>query len=225
MKLTQEDYNRIYREICEDRQTVEYHIQKNKKKLNYELRRKHSLPVWYCERISLPKSGNEYLIYYYAASKAEVDADQCFAGAPLMMEDGTAMLLRKMTIRIQDCKCDCTGLKIYSRHFFDRYKQRMNLPEHMPMDEVVATYFGRNGGYAVNLSYKDMVLEKNRWKGNSAWAVEDGVALSEIMPISDDVMVFQHNTFLSRKDLKENQKDATPLPTEMRNLCLKHFNL
>ena len=70
-----------------------------------------------------------------------------------------------------------------------------------------------------------MVLEKNRWKGNSAWAVEDGVALSEIMPISDDVMVFQHNTFLSRKDLKENQKDATPLPTEMRNLCLKHFNL
>ena len=101
----------------------------------------------------------------------------------------------------------------------------MSLPDTLSGDDVIATYFGRNGAYAVNLNYNEMVLEQNRHKGNSAWAVEYGVTLSEIMPAGEELMVFQHNTFLSRKDLKENQAEEMPLTTEMRNLCLEHFNL
>jgi len=225
MRLTEQDYDHIYRDLLAEKPNVEYYLQKNRKKIDRRFRETRKAPVWYHEPLTMPKSGNRYLMYYYAERLAEIRDGSCYYGAPLMLEE-TAMLLRKMSLRIPDGRgLNCYGLQVYSKHFFDRYRQRMCISDAMSYEDVVATFFGRNGGYFMNLDYKEMVLERNRWKGNSAWAVEDGVLLSEILPVGNELMVFQHNTFLSRKNLKEGQRDEMPLTTEMRDLCLNHFNL
>ena len=120
-----------------------------------------------------------------------------------------------------DERWDC--LQVYDGHFFSRFRERMKLSSTLSTNEVIATFFGRNGGYFTKLNYEDIVLKKNRHKGNSAWGVDDGVILSEEHNMGR-FWVFIHNTFLSWPDLKPSQADATPSVFEMHGRCMSEKN-
>ena len=226
MILSTDNYQRIYEQMLSERERTRYYLQKNSKKMDQMLCSAKSVPVWYCETITMPKTNNTYLLYYYAATKGEVITRSCWSGAPLLINDENghrvAVMLRKMTESDPMAKTETKymSLQVYYGHFFSRYRERMKLPDSLSTNEVITAYFGRNEGYFAELDYDKIVLEKNRHKGNSAFAIDDGVTLAEVTRLDSGLVVFKHNTFLSRRELKDSQEDATPSKENMRMMAL-----
>lgn len=226
MILSTDNYKRIYEQLLDEQVKVHYYLQKNANKMNKQLRSAKSIPVWYCETITMPKTNNTYLLYYYAATKGEVITGSCWSGAPLLINDENghrvAVMLRKMTESDPRAKTETKymSLQVYSGHFFSRYRERMNLSASLSSNDVITAYFGRNEGYFSELDYDKIVLEKNRHKGNSAFGIDDGVTLAEVTRLDGGLVVFKHNTFLSRSELKDSQEEATPSREMMRTMAL-----
>lgn len=219
------DYSRLLHQMMEEVDRVNYYRVKCQNGIVRKFRQTKVFPVWYSEVITLPRSNNTYLVYYYAKNANENDFRfNHFHGALLMLNDekGHRMVVtyRDMTIRKETAKglvdSDVNVLQVYSGHFFSRYRERMGLSTELTANDLITTFFGRNGHYFTMLDYDRIVLEKNRSKGNCAWAVEDGVILSEKLEI-DDFYVLKHKTFLSNSELKPGQKEATPSISWMRS--------
>lgn len=225
MILCTDDYPRIFEQMQDEREKVRYYLHKNRKKIDKKLRQTRTVPVWHCETLTMPKTRNTYLLYYYAMTWKEVMHGECFVGAPLLLTDNDghriAILHRKMRAHGPGVDETLEELQVYSGHFFSRYKERMHLDRNLTPNEVIATFFGRNGGYFAKLPYDQMVLEKNRSKSNCAWGIDDGVTLAEETDMGR-FLVVKHKTFLSRAELKPGQDDATPSQYDMRAACLIH---
>lgn len=226
MILSTDNYQRIYSQLRDEREAVRYHLRKNEKYMEKRMRSARTVPVWCCDTITMPKTGNTYLLYYYAATWGEVSTGSCWSGAPLLVNDENgrrvAFMYRYMSERDTETKAEIAydTLQVYSGHFFSRYRERMGLPDRLSTNDVIATFFGRNEGYFAELDYDEFILEKNRHKGNRVYGVDDGVTLAEVTKLDSGVMVFKHNTFLSRNELKGNQVGATPSREHLRAASL-----
>ena len=226
MILSTDNYQRIYEQLRDEREAVRYHLRKNEKYMEKRMRSARTVPVWCCDTITMPKTGNTYLLYYYALTWNEIRGGTCWSGAPLLVNDENghrvAIMLRHMMERDTETKEEIPydTLQVYSGHFFSRYRERMGLSDKLSTNEVITAYFGRNEGYFAELDYEKIVLEKNRHKGNSAFGIDDGVTLAEVTRLDGGLVVFKHNTFLSRRELKDNQYDATPSKDTMRMMSL-----
>lgn len=226
MILSTDNYQRIYEQMLDERERVRYHLQKNAKKMDKLLRSARTVPVWYCETLTMPKTSNTYLLYYYALNRGEVVSGSYWKGAPLLVNDENGHRVAIMFRKMKECRVGTNkevpyeSLQVYSGHFFSRYRERMNFPSNMTTNEVVTSFFGRNEGYFAKLDYDQFVLEQNRHKGNRAFGVDDGVTLAEETILDSGVRVFKHKTFLSRRELKSSQERATPSQDEMRMMGL-----
>jgi len=234
MILFDDNYEKIYKLMMEENEQVHYYMQKFSKKLKKKYTEHPELPIWHYELVTLPKSNNTYLIYYYSMTYKEIIHDSYYCGSVLLLNgnDGQrlAVGLRKMSMKGEampdDVKYLVFSLQIFTGHFLSRYRERMKFPDSMSTYDVIASFFGRCGGYFSELPYDDIVLKKNRSKGNSAWGVDDGVTLATKTILNVDnypVMVVKHNTFLAREFLKANQEKNTPTQEEMRMQCMHHF--
>ena len=109
MILGSDTYERIFRQMVDEKDKVRYYVEKNKLKIDKKLRSTLEVPIWYCEPITLPMTHNTYLLYYYALTWEEVKAGSCFSGAPLILNNDKgermAILLRKMRVT-GDGKCE-----------------------------------------------------------------------------------------------------------------------
>ena len=226
MILSTDNYQRIYDQLRDEREAVRYYLQKNEKHIEKRMCSARSVPVWYCGTITMPKTSNTYLLYYYAANWNEVKSGSYWRGAPLLINDENghrvAIMLRAMSERDTATKTEMAydTLQVYSGHFFSRYRERMSLPDSLTTNDVIAFYFGRNEGYFAELHYDQIVLEQNRYKGNKAYGIDDGVTLAEVSVLDSGVRVFQHKTFLSRNELKGNQVAATPSQDKLRTAMM-----
>ena len=226
MILSTDNYQRIYDQLRDEREAVRYYLRKNERFMEKRMRSARTVPVWCCDTITMPKTSNTYLLYYYALTWNEIRGGTCWSGAPLLVNDENghrvAIMLRHMMERDTETKEEIPydTLQVYSGHFFSRYRERMNLPDRLSVNDVIAFYFGRNEGYFAELDYNQLVLEKNRHKGNSAYGIDDGVTLAEVTVLDSGVRVFKHNTFLSRRELKGNQVGATPSQDHLRAASL-----
>lgn len=226
MILSTDNYQRIYDQLRNEREAVRYHLRKNEKYMEKRMRSARSVPVWCCDTITMPKTGNTYLLYYYALTWNEIRGGTCWNGAPLLVNDENghrvAIMLRHMMERDTETKEEMSydTLQVYSGHFFSRYRERMGLPDRLSTNDVIATFFGRNEGYFAELDYDEFILEKNRHKGNRVYGVDDGVTLAEVTVLDSGVRVFKHNTFLSRNELKGQQVCATPSQDRLRAASL-----
>lgn len=222
------DYDRIYRQMLDEDAKVKYYIDKLQGGIVKKFRQQRTFPIWHYEQITLPKSNNTYLIYYYV--KDAVEANRMFNhfwGALLLLNtnNGNRLILSLREVTLRELKIDTLKLKdhethelqVYSGHFFSRYRERMNLPSEWSVNDVIANFFGRNGYYFTQLNYNSIVLEKNRNKGNAAFAIEEGVTLGD-ETITNDYHLVKHNTFLSLAELKMDQDKATPGVTIMRDV-------
>lgn len=222
------DYERIFHQMVGEEKKVDYYLNKCSNGIVKRYRQTRTFPVWYSEAVTIPSSQNTYMFYYYAKNADELDRFNHFYGALLLLNENNGkrmvITLRSMTLRelvkggYRDI--DSMGMQVYSGHFFSRYRERMNLPSDLSANDVILTFFGRNGHYFSQLDYDKIVLEKNRHKGNSAFGIEDGIILSEEKDYGS-FHLFKHNTFLSYSTLKQSQKDATPPISWMRDQVVR----
>lgn len=218
------DYGRIFRQLKDEKEKVLYYLEKNKPKARKAILGFKTIPAWYTDTITFPKTRNTYLLYYYCLRRSELN-DVGFTGCPLILNDNKGRLIainyRHMKVKGDGHDEVIWALQVYSGHFFSRYRERMGLSSSLSVNDVIATFFGRNAGYFYALDYNEIVLDKNKYKSNSAWAVDDGVLLSEEMDLGD-FWVYKHNTFLSRNELKSDQMKATPERSELRHTALMY---
>ena len=214
----------------DEKEQINYYILKNAKKVQKEFYYSQKLPCWIYKTITLPKTNNTYLIYYYAMNRRECDTGSCFIGSVLLLNDneGRRWAIALRTFReIKKNLGIIDSLQIFTGHFFSRYKERYPYMKDLPTLDLIATFFGRNGGYFAELDYDELVLKKNRQENGSAWGVDDGITLginsNTELPNGKLLYVTQHNTFISREMLKENQASSVLSKEGMRAMCLNHF--
>lgn len=131
------DYDRIYRQMLDEDAKVKYYIDKLQGGIVKKFRQQRTFPIWHYEQITLPKSNNTYLIYYYV--KDAVEANRMFNhfwGALLLLNtnNGNRVILSLREVTLRELKIDTLQLKdhethelqVYSGHFFSRYRERVN---------------------------------------------------------------------------------------------------
>lgn len=230
MILYDTDYANIYRQMLAERDKVEYWRQRNKKKVLKLFKQSPTVPVFYHEIRTMPDTNNRYLFWYYAMTKNETEHESCFAGAVLLLNNNkgqrVAITLKTFSdVSIPNRTVD--SLQIFSSHFFSRYRERYTYLEPSDSIKLLVQFFGRNGGYMMEVDYNDFVLEKNRKANGSAWGMDDGVTLASKEWIDVDgkrIFITRHHTFLSRNELKPDQQAVLPSQDNMRSRLIHHFN-
>lgn len=232
MILFDENYEKIYRQMLNEKEKVSYYLHKNEDRIFKKYKQKPELPVWYHETIVMPGSNNKYLLYYYCLKYAEVHDKVCYCGSVLLTNnnDGKllAMALRRMKTSItkDNKRYIIDTIQVFDGHFFSRYRERMKFHDSMSTHDIIASFFGRCGGYFTKLNYDEMTIENHKGKGNSCWGIDDGITFANEQFVnvgSFTLMVVNHNTFLPRSMLKEDQVTNSYTQEEMRSQCLEHF--
>lgn len=230
MIIYDEDFAMIYRQMHSERERVDYYLRKlQRKALNYLS--KTPAPCQYTETITFPDTKNTYLLYYHCSNEYERIHGSCFFGNLLLLndKDGHRIAIRLMTISERTGKIQGKRdtLQVFTGHFFSRYRERFSDLGGLQTNEFIAAFAGRNMGYMYQLDYKKMVLKKNWEKNGCVWGVEDGFLFGENswedMGVYGKVLVVKHKTFLSERDLKDDQYAET-LPVDvMRSMLINHF--
>ena len=234
MILYNDDYPTIFNSMYKEKDKVDYYLKnKNIKSAIKDMMSKGVFPCWHYDILTVPDSGNRYLLYYYAMSPAETKKDCIFCGSGLIVPDkdgrNTVYQLKKMRMNNgdKDILSRFWAIQIYTSHFISRYRERYKYDEKIPSLEMTAIFLGRNSPFMVPLEYNKMVLEKNMQDNGSAWAIDDGVTLADMKSFflegKNHILVVRHKTFLSRDILKSNQSENTPSRREMHDRLTCHY--
>lgn len=230
MILYSDDYAEIYRQMSEEEDTIAYWTRKYSKRILKDFKRSPKVPVWTYKIVTMPRTLNRYLLFYYALTRLECIHETCFAGAVLLLDDDkgrpVALQLKHFT-DTDDRDIHVESLQIYTGHFFSRYKERYNWQDQLSRYELMTTFFGRNAGYLMEVDYNKFVLQKDRIPNGTAFGMDDGVSLATkewiTLDSGKEIFITKHNTFLSRKHLKEDQTAILPSQDAMRAKLLTHF--
>ena len=230
MIIYDEDFKRIYKQMHDERERVQYYLQKCQKEA-FRTLAKTPAPCYYIQQVKFSDTNNTYLLYYYCANEHERKSGNCFYGSLLCLDDkdGHRIAIRLMTISERSGKMSGKRdtLQVFTGHFFSRYRERFFPDDSKSPTEMITIFAGRNLGYMYQLNYEKMVLEKNRTPNGCVWGMDDGFSFGENewidMGIYGKVLVVKHKTFLSEYDLKDDQYAET-LPVDvMRAMLLNHF--
>ena len=230
MIILDSDYASMYKQLLEEKDRVHYWVEKGAKKVWKQFKQSKTLPVFANSIITMSKTNNQYLLWYYAMTRAEFEHETCFAGQTLITNDSNgnkvAVVMKTLTDTNDRNKC-VDSIQIFSGHFFSRYRQRYPYMKDLSTIDLMTSFFGRNGGYLMEVEYEKFTLEKDRVPFGSAWGLDDGVSLAmkrwiEISP-SKKILVVRHNTFLTRNELKEDQLAVLPSQDDMRSRLVHHY--
>lgn len=230
MIIYDEDFQRIYKQMHDERERVDYYLKKHQRPALKTLA-KTPAPCYYSAQVTFDDTKNTYLLYYYCANEHERRKGNCFYGSLLLLDgkDGHRIAIRLMTIseRTGAFPGKHDTLQVFTGHFFSRYRERFSSFGGLGTSALIVTFAGRNLGYMCKLDYEKMVLEKNRTPNGCVWGMDDGFSFGENewidMGVYGKVLVVKHKTFLGEDDLKDDQYAQT-LPVDlMRSMLLNHF--
>lgn len=229
MILINMDYASIYRQMSDEHDTVLYYLHKYEKQA-FKQFKQSDVPCLYSKEITLPKSGNKYLLYYYMLNEQEKLHGSCTFGNVLLLNDDRGQINAIRLMKVREARNETIKnqdtLHFFTAHFFRRYRERFTAFGNQSTLDLIGTFCGRNLGYLHQLNYNDIVKEKNRQEDGAAWGIDDGFILGQSEWVDMDgkkVLVARHRTFLGRYNLKESQEKHTLTQAEMRAELKHHF--
>ena len=222
-----QNFPEIYRQMKDEKEKVDYYLNKiEKESLRYIA--KTPAPCYSFQKITMPKTGNTYLLYYYCLTENERRHGSAFFGNLLLLNDdqGRRVVIRLMKTeeRSQYSSRKLDSLHIFTGHFFSRYRERFFSDKDATTDDIVVSFAGRNLGYLHQLKYEEFVKEKDRRDNGAAWIIEDGVSVgaSEMIHVNDKPLwIAMHKTYLSPAELKDDQMNSI-IPKEVLHEMLTH---
>lgn len=225
MILADNDYVAIINQIKDDMEKVLYYVNKEDAKALRMFKKEHKYPQWTYSIITLPDSHNQYLIWFYALNKKEVQDNYFWGGSCLLVndKDGKRIVYRYRPQKDTDTGEVIESLQVYNGHFFSRYKERMKLPDNLNTFDVMTTFFGRNAMYFYGLNNDKVMKKPEKYKDAMAYKIDDGVVFGSetFLPYKNDKLCVMHiNTFLSSNILKQSQKENIPSQAKARGVVL-----
>lgn len=180
------DYSRLTNSSTLSRLAIDYTLIRKKNRIHP----KETYPIYFKIKT---KSKNNWLIQY----KKDEDSNKFISE-----ENCSTILLTSYQsgIGIRVFLATPSGiLKVYNGHFFNRYQERMNLPN-MPAIELVKTFFKDNLD-SLQRFYKRN--DENRYLFTDIFT--DGIGMGHIEIVKPNVIWFINNTFLPNSMLSEKQ--------------------
>jgi len=225
MILADNDYVTIVEQMKDDAEKVLYYVNKEDAKALRKFKKERSYPQWTYSLVTLPDSRNQYLLWFYALNKKEVQDNYFWGGSCLLVndKDGKRIVYRYRPQKDTDTGDVIESLQVYNGHFFSRYKERMKLSDDLNAYEVMTIFFGRNALYLYGLNNEKVMKKPEKYKDAMAYRIDDGVIFgseSYVPYKNDELHVMLNNTFLSSDILKQSQKENIPGQIKARSVVL-----
>lgn len=190
-----------------------------------EFKKELKFPAWRWYEYTIPESNNKYIIFFYAESRAVMEKPhvdfyavvydskgryiiQAYPTGYRHTEESPFQLIRQVSI--------------YSRHFFERYNERIWKDKTIDSNEIVCRYLTRNK-IGMPIEMNEQINRRLEAYGDSAkygYRVRDGFCfarsgidgvMSEDGDRSKDKvesMLVQYATFMNETDMSDTQLTA-----------------
>lgn len=188
-----------------------------------KFKRENRFPAWHYEEYIHQESRNRFLISFYAASRQNAE-DPLTDLIAFMEADGERVVIRWGTWPYRfpettDCIATRT-IAFYSRHFFERYRERIWPNVNISYNELLCRYFSRNR-VTIPIKMNESIQRKYQEYGEEAlysFKVADGICYIRSWSEGDITTVGSRNssfisvvayiTFVDRETMTANQNDA-----------------
>lgn len=214
----------MYDHLCKDKEKIEYRENYFRPKAIKEFRKARKFPAWVCYDYKVPKTGNRYVIFYYAANQTciEKPTPGLFA---VIYSDNVRFVVKWVAggyKHTPNSKIELVRqLHVFESHFFQRYNQRVLKDETLTSNDIACLYFSRNPIEKIMPIEINEEINRNIKKygegGDRGYKVKDGVCFTRMNmegvfhgtePHEDDIvdaMIILYKTFVSESMMHEGQ--------------------
>lgn len=207
----------MFAEMAEDGERIKYFAQKEGTRYLKEVMRGNASGTAMGYRLyEAQRTRNRYLIWFNPEKMLRQRVSKDAVGAALLVnqDDGGRMVAcmhkrREMSGRVlvaQDC------LDIITPHFLSRYRERIggDIALNDPLS-LIASFCGRNMSYVIAMPLDIINRNHGKYTDGAAYQVTDGIVFVSTKTVTGvdgrPLTVSRWNTFLSYRDLKEDQRD------------------
>lgn len=215
----------MHKTLLDNKEKVQYRINKTLPKIIALFRKTLFFPVWHIEEFEIPSTNDKFAVFFYADSRYEVEHPH-YASFFIVFDGNSRFLMRGMSMGYKHTPNSemimLPQIHIYTSHFFQRYNERFLHNNKLSANEVAGMFFVRNHDIIpielnedMNRNYKDYG-ELN----GQGFRVYDGFCFGETAIDGKfnydgdrkkdvvEAMIIKFKTFLSKKDLSETQAVA-----------------
>lgn len=231
MLLYDSTYEDMYRVLTQEREKVDFTLEKLSVKAMKEFRDRTVFPAYFINYYTVPASRNKYIVCHYMLSN---DKYMDGLGVMILNEDDGA----QQVIDVTSCKrfVPTKGMvsiidksmpyeerivmmNIYTAHFLNRYRTRLietglispSKKGTLTTAEIACMYLSRNRKNIISIPYEQMVLMPEKYRNGIALQVNDGIVFGSQKSFTGtdgkEVYVNRLNTIVSRDMLKQSQAD------------------
>lgn len=126
-----------------------------------DFRKERMFPAWRYYEYKIPSTGNQYIIFFYAANMTHIEKPQSGSFC-VVFHQNKRFVLKCLEGRYRHTLNSeviiLPQVHIYTSHFFSRYKERYLKDESLPTNDVACRYFSRNK----NITPMDVSEEINK---------------------------------------------------------------
>lgn len=212
----------MYEKIEADKVKIEFEAQKLMPKIIKEIKKQRSFPYYKCVEYK-PSSNNVHVIFFYAETKKDAEKP-IWDFFTVLFNDRQRFVLK------QRCEIyngiGTMAIKIYTSHFFQRYKERKYNNMDLSKNELACRFFSKNlsfdkKAYEIPIVINEEINRNFKEYGSSNhWVmlVNEGLCFTrscqydktwKVSKLKEtEALLFIYTTFVSNSELKEPQKEA-----------------
>lgn len=212
-------YKEMYDDLAKDKDKVEYRKEYYLQKAIKEFKKKRRYPAWQWYDISIPSTGNQYIVFYYAENALQVEKPLCDSFFVYFVNNkrfaihwGTSIIKQTQNHSMEAVR----EIRAFTSHFFQRYKERLLKDETLSSNDVICRFFSRNRDFmpiGINEKINNNIGNYDD-KANRGFRVRDGFCFTMSgVENSDnenriDAIVTVFTTFVAESSMSEIQRDA-----------------
>lgn len=218
MLLPSMTYKEMYDNLVKDFEKVKIKQEYLLPKAIREFKKEMKFPAWKWYEYTIPSTGNTYIIFFYAETKYDVENPKVDSFC-IVFDDSN----RRYVFKCSVCHWISDGressiireIRVYTSHFFDRYKERWFKDTSLTSNETACRYFSRNEEGRMPIEMNEDInrhLEKYGEGARYSCRVRDGVCFvmtdQQLVKSEDgDRPIAQfvfYRTFISRSEMAES---------------------
>lgn len=222
MLLTSMTYKEMYDNLAKDFEKVKIKQEYLLPKAIREFKKERKFPSWKWYEYTIPSTNNTYIIFFYAETKSDVGKPKVGSFC-IVFDDSNRRYVFKCSVChwISDDRESSIirEIRVYTSHFFDRYKERWFKDTSLSSNEAACRYFSRNEEGRMPIEMNEDInrhLEKYGEGARYSCRVRDGVCFvmtdQQLVKSEDgDRPIAQfvfYRTFISRSEMAESQLKA-----------------
>lgn len=214
-------YKEMVDHLASDREKLQIKKDILRPKAIRELKKEKKFPAWRCYEYTVPATKNQYVIFFYAASRAFVEkpfVDSFCRYGKFAIKWGSRPYQHTENSPMSFVR----QLSAYPPHFFKRYNERIIKDETLNYNDIVCLYFSRNRK-EMPININEDISRKISEYGEIAergFRVDDGFCFTHSVVEGDisedgdmskdkvDALVFVYTTFMNESGMEDSQIKA-----------------